>query len=101
MAAATARAVSIGRMIDNTVVVMEAISSPDEIAKLVRPPVYREDAPRSAVVVDWIMPAVPPPAMRARDHFIRGDISLMTAAVMIVPATTTAGVAMVSRALSS
>ena len=45
--------------------------------------------------------AVPPPAMRASDHCMRGDMSVTTDAMAIVPATAAAGVAMLSSALST
>ena len=60
-----------------------------------------DEAPRATVVVTCTAPAAPPPAMAASDHFIHGLMSPNIAAVVIVPATTAAGAAMVSKALSS
>ena len=48
-----------------------------------------------------MIPAVPPPAIKQRDHFKKGDISPTTDAVRIVPATIDAGNSRESMKLSS
>ena len=55
----------------------------------------------AATVVACTVPAMPPPATTARLHFRNGLTSVTIEAVTIVPATTAAGVASVSRKLSS
>jgi len=59
------------------------------------------EAPRRTAVPVWTTPATLPPAIRARDHLMKGGRSPATDTVAMVPAMTAAGVAMVSRRLSS
>jgi hypothetical protein len=54
------------------VVRMEPIASSVATRKFPYPPVVAEDAPLRSAVPVWITPAVPPPAMMARDHLRKG-----------------------------
>lgn len=66
------------------------------------PPVVAVDTPRTATVLICTAPAVPPPTMIAAAQLANYDISpLLTVIVVRVPATIAAGVAMVSKALST
>ena len=64
-------------------------------------PVVAVEVPRIATVAACTAAAVPHPAMTARVHLRNGERSVMTEAVMMAPATTAAGVAIVSSRLSS
>ena len=83
---------------------METPSAPPasvvDTAGLARPPVVAVDVRRVAPVNTWIVPAMPPPAMIASDHFSHGLISTIEEAVRTVPATAAAGAASASSTLS-
>lgn len=84
--------------IDKTI---EPINSPVATTKLPRPPVVAVETPRAATVLICTAPAVPPPIIIAAAQVANCDISpLLTAIVLSVPATTAAGVAIVSKRLS-
>lgn len=79
----------------------ELPSSAVERSGLASPPVVVEEMEREKTVLPWMVPATPPPAMMARDQRRKGSSSVIKEAVMSVPAVTAAGVAILSRALSS
>src|SRR6266404_2243856 len=80
---------------------VDAASSAVAIRGLPKPPVPIEETPRVATVVPCTIPATPPPAMIARAHLRNGLRSVTREAVMRVPAMIAAGVAIVSRRLST
>ena len=61
------------------------------------PAVVAVEAVLARTVEPWMRPATPPPAMMAKVHFNIGSIFEIIEAVITVPATIAAGVAMVSR----
>ena len=66
------------------------------------PPVVNEETCRVSVVIPWKTAVVPPPATTASVHLRNGLTSTVIAeAVTRMPATTAAGVAMVSSRLST
>ena len=76
--------------------------SPVEMTGFPTPPVVAVDKPRKATVPNCTAPAVPPPTINAVAQAINCDISpLLTAIVDTVPAMTAAGVAIMSRILST
>ena len=78
------------------------IHSTIDTSGLATPPVVAVETPRTATVLICTAPAVPPPIIIAAAQLANCDISpLLTAIVVSVPATIAAGVAMVSKALST
>ena len=66
------------------------------------PPVVKEEMWRVTEVIPWKTAVVPPPATTASVHLRNGLTSVVIAeAVTTIPATTAAGVATVSRRLST
>ena len=65
------------------------------------PPVVVVEANRDTTVPPWTTAAAPPPAITASDHCRNGSKSTTLAANRTAPATTAAGLAIVSRRLSS
>lgn len=80
---------------------MDATNSPLDTTGLANPPVETVEAPLKVTLAPWIKAAAPPPAMMARDQRKKGVTSVTIEAVAMVPATIAAGVAIVSRRLSS
>ena len=58
---------------------------------LPKPAVKSVVPPRMVAIATWITPAIPPPAMKARDHVIKGLMSVNIEALTMAPATTAAG----------
>ena len=75
--------------------------SPDATNEFPNPKVNVDDKPRIATVVNWIIPAEPPPAIIANDHCIIGSVPTKTIELIPTPDRTAAGVAIVSRRLSN
>lgn len=81
----------------NKAVMMDPTNSKVENKGFPIPAVEIDDLVRSATVVPCTNPAIPPPAIKAKVHFRKGEISVTKEAVAMVPAMTAAGVAIVSR----
>ena len=79
----------------------EPPASAVETAGFPTPPVIAVDVSRVAPVNSWMVPAIPPPATIASDHFSQGLMSTTDDAVRTVPATVAAGAASPSSRLSS
>jgi len=77
-------------------VIIEPASSKVATTGFPNPAVVAVDAPRATIVDPCTIPAAPAPAMIAKAHFINGLISVMTDAVMMIPATIEDGVANMS-----
>jgi|GEM_PF-6906015 len=79
----------------------ELPASTVETIGLPKPAVVRADAERVPDVRTCTEPAMLPPAIAARVHFKKGSMPPTTEAVTTMPATTAAGVATVSKRLST
>jgi hypothetical protein len=90
-----------GRTSARSDITKEPTSSTVATTKLPRPPVVSVEAARVRTEADWTAPATAPPPMIAADHYRSGSASLIEAAAVTIPATTAAGLAIVSSAWSS
>jgi len=99
--AATNTTAIIGNAIASTETPVAPAASPVATSGLPKPAVVTDDAARRLTVATCTRPAVPPPAIAASVHARSGDMSVKTETETTVPATTAAGVATVSRRLST
>lgn len=71
--------------------VIELPASAVATTGLPTPPVTADDFNLINPVAAWIVPAIPPPAIKASDHFISGGKSVTTAPLKTIPANIASG----------